>query len=117
MNDPPTDPIAAARRSYAEELRLTAHVRSPAVIAAFATVLRERFVGPGPWRVLSPMGPAEHWTDSRDFPVVRPAQGKQRGAPLANHARVLLGLCQPQSVSLKPGIAADAEKQAEVAVR
>ena len=69
MNDPPTDPIAAARRSYAEELRLTAHVRSPAVIAAFATVPRERFVGPGPWHVLSPMGPAEHWMAANADPV------------------------------------------------
>ena len=68
MNDPPTDPIAAARRSYAEELRLTAHVRSPAVIAAFAAVPRERFVGPGPWHVLSPMGPAEHWTTQMPIP-------------------------------------------------
>jgi hypothetical protein len=43
MNGPPTDPIATARRLYAEELRFTAHVRSPAVVAAFAVVPRWSF--------------------------------------------------------------------------
>jgi hypothetical protein len=57
-----TDPIAIARQSYAEELYFTAHIRSPAVRAAFATVPRERFVGSGPWRVRSPMDMAEYWT-------------------------------------------------------
>ena len=60
MNDPPTDTIAAARRSYAEELRLTAQVRSPAVIAAFATVPRERFVGPGSWLLAAARNRASH---------------------------------------------------------
>jgi protein-L-isoaspartate(D-aspartate) O-methyltransferase len=54
--------IEAARQSYAEELRFIAAVRSPAVIAAFASVPRERFVGPGPWRILSAMFTAEYWT-------------------------------------------------------
>src|SRR5271165_6663491 len=56
------DDIAEARRSFAEELRHTAHVRSPAVVDAFATVPRERFAGPGPWRILSPMRGPEYWT-------------------------------------------------------
>jgi protein-L-isoaspartate(D-aspartate) O-methyltransferase len=46
--------IAAARRWFAEELRYVAHVRSPAVVEAFANVPREQFAGPGPWRLLSP---------------------------------------------------------------
>lgn len=50
------DPIALARQAYAEELRFTAHVHRPEVAAAFAAVPRERFVGPGPWRVRSPVG-------------------------------------------------------------
>src|SRR6516162_10570489 len=54
--------IAEARRRYAEELRFTARVGSRAVIDAFATVPRERFFGPGPWRVLSPMALGEYWT-------------------------------------------------------
>jgi protein-L-isoaspartate(D-aspartate) O-methyltransferase len=45
-------PIEAARQFYAEELQYLAHLKSGAVFNAFATVPRERFVGPGPWRVL-----------------------------------------------------------------
>jgi protein-L-isoaspartate(D-aspartate) O-methyltransferase len=54
--------VEEARRRFAEELRYTARVRSPRVVAAFATVPREHFMGPGPWRVLSPMNIAEYWT-------------------------------------------------------
>jgi protein-L-isoaspartate(D-aspartate) O-methyltransferase len=57
-----TDDIAQARRWFAEELRHTAHVRSPAVVQAFATVPREHFAGPGPWRLLSPIGGPDYWT-------------------------------------------------------
>src|SRR5215472_7741089 len=53
--------VEKARRRYAEELRFTAGLRSHAVIHAFATVPREDFVGPGPWRVLSPMALGEYW--------------------------------------------------------
>jgi hypothetical protein len=42
------DRVEAARRSFAEELRHTAWVRSPAVVEAFATVEREQFCGPDP---------------------------------------------------------------------
>jgi protein-L-isoaspartate O-methyltransferase len=80
------DDIGRARRWFAEELRHTAHVRSPAVVEAFATVPREHFAGPGPWRVLSPMRGPDYWTtddadprrlchDRRDAPAQqRPAQ-------------------------------------------
>jgi protein-L-isoaspartate(D-aspartate) O-methyltransferase len=44
--------IDAARHFYAEELRFVAHVAGEAVIRAFASVPRERFLGPGPWQVL-----------------------------------------------------------------
>jgi protein-L-isoaspartate(D-aspartate) O-methyltransferase len=50
------------RGKVAEELRFTANVSSRAVVTAFATVPRERFVGPGPWRILSPMRLREDWT-------------------------------------------------------
>jgi protein-L-isoaspartate(D-aspartate) O-methyltransferase len=47
MND-----TAAFRRFFAEELRAVAHLRSDAIVRAFATVRREDFLGPGPWQVL-----------------------------------------------------------------
>lgn len=53
---------AEARAWYAEELCFTARVSSAAVIEAFATVPRERFVGPGPWRIRSPMNMDEYWS-------------------------------------------------------
>ena len=61
LSERPED-IGRARRWFAEELRHTAHVRSPAVVEAFATVPREHFAGPGPWRVLSPMRGFDYWT-------------------------------------------------------
>ena len=54
--------IKQARQRYAEELRFTARVGSREVVTAFASVPRERFVGPGPWRVRSPMNMREYWT-------------------------------------------------------
>ena len=58
--------LEQARRWYAEELRFTADIRSRAVIGAFATVPRERFVRPGPWRIRSPFWRStpgkQYWT-------------------------------------------------------
>ena len=53
--------ISVARTWFADELRHTAGVQSPAVVNAFATVPRERFCGPGPWRLLSPMRMEQYW--------------------------------------------------------
>lgn len=53
-----TGTIEAARRCYAEELRSLAHISSPALLAVFSTVPRERFVGPGPWRI---KGMGRYW--------------------------------------------------------
>ncbi len=44
--------LAEARRWFAEELRAICHLGDERIVEAFATVPRERFVGPGPWRVL-----------------------------------------------------------------
>jgi protein-L-isoaspartate(D-aspartate) O-methyltransferase len=41
-----------ARRHFAEELRVVSHIGSERVVEAFAAVPRERFAGPGPWRLL-----------------------------------------------------------------
>ncbi len=56
------DPVEAARHFYAEELRFTTRIGSPRLVSAFGTVPRERFVGPGPWRVKSPWNTSEYWT-------------------------------------------------------
>ncbi len=39
------------RKFYAEEIRAVAGVRSDALVRAFATVPREHFLGPGPWKL------------------------------------------------------------------
>jgi protein-L-isoaspartate(D-aspartate) O-methyltransferase len=54
-----TGQVEAARRFYAEELRFLAQISSRALVAAFATVPRERFVGQGPWRIVGQRG---SWT-------------------------------------------------------
>jgi protein-L-isoaspartate(D-aspartate) O-methyltransferase len=56
------DPVQSARRWFAQEVRYSARVQSAAVVEAFATVPREHFSGPGPWRILSPMGGSDYWT-------------------------------------------------------
>ena len=44
--------VAPIRRFYAEEeIGILGGVESPAIIEAFATVPRERFLGPGPWNL------------------------------------------------------------------
>ncbi|BCP52809.1 O-methyltransferase [Kaistia sp. 32K] len=57
-----TDAVAEARRAYAEDLRSRAGLRSEALVEAFATVPRERFVGPAPWRIKNPSEFADFWT-------------------------------------------------------
>jgi protein-L-isoaspartate(D-aspartate) O-methyltransferase len=51
MNSP--ESLAQLRRWYAEELRFAGPVESDAVLRAFASVPRERFLGPGPWQAHS----------------------------------------------------------------
>jgi protein-L-isoaspartate(D-aspartate) O-methyltransferase len=53
--------LQAIRGWYAEELRYVAAVKSPAVVSAFATVPRERFLGPGPWLIGTGAGPDKYW--------------------------------------------------------
>jgi protein-L-isoaspartate(D-aspartate) O-methyltransferase len=44
--------LATVRRTYAEELRAIAHLRSEALVEALARVPREHFLGPGPWQIV-----------------------------------------------------------------
>jgi protein-L-isoaspartate(D-aspartate) O-methyltransferase len=58
--------LARARRQFADELGVVGHVLDRRVVDAFAAVPRERFVGPGPWRLLNM---AEgYWTTPDDDP-------------------------------------------------
>lgn len=56
------DAIADARRAFAESLRRRVPLHSAALVAAFASVARERFVGPGPWRIKNPAEAVDFWT-------------------------------------------------------
>src|SRR5689334_4561560 len=46
--------IDELRQYYAEEIRAVANVQTEALVAAFAKVLRENFLGPGPWQIVNP---------------------------------------------------------------
>lgn len=46
--------LTQVRAAFAEMLREEVGVRSAALVRAFATVHREDFVGPGPWKILVP---------------------------------------------------------------
>jgi protein-L-isoaspartate(D-aspartate) O-methyltransferase len=46
--------IEECRRFYAEEIRFAAGLQSPSLVEAFASVPREKFLGPGPWEIGSP---------------------------------------------------------------
>ena len=60
--------IATVRTWYAEELRYAAAVKSKDVIRAFATVPRERFLGPGPWLICTGEAPNKYWSTEDDDP-------------------------------------------------
>lgn len=58
--------LAQARHWFAEDLRVIGHLLDERVIDAFATVPRERFAGPGPWRILHFAD--GYWTTPDDDP-------------------------------------------------
>jgi protein-L-isoaspartate(D-aspartate) O-methyltransferase len=58
--------LAVIRRQYARQVLFAAGVASPALEGAFAEVARERFLGPGPWKVF-------RWTGYVDTPDADPA--------------------------------------------
>lgn len=46
--------LKAVRRRYAEHVCALAEADAPELVRAFSVVPRERFVGPGPWRIIGP---------------------------------------------------------------
>jgi protein-L-isoaspartate(D-aspartate) O-methyltransferase len=51
------DDLEQIRRAYAERLRVSGRLKSSALVEALARVPRERFLGPGPWQIVSPGAP------------------------------------------------------------
>ncbi len=58
--------IADIRRWFAEDLRVCCHLGDERLVDAFATVPREAFVGPGPWRLYHHRD--GYWTTPDDRP-------------------------------------------------
>jgi protein-L-isoaspartate(D-aspartate) O-methyltransferase len=48
--------VAIARRAYARQVMAAVGLTNPRIEAAFATVERERYLGPGPWLILRSAG-------------------------------------------------------------
>ena len=87
MQPSTADPSESARHFYAEELCRINHISSPAILAAFSTVQRERFVGPGPWMIQT--SGTEYFTETADsrnvyqdaLIVLDPAKRLNNGQP------------------------------------
>jgi len=85
------DELMAMRRWYAEDLRLRTPVRrNMSVVEAFAAVPRERFLGPGPWRILpdartdlpfTTPDDAPHWLYHDVLVTIDPARRLNNGLP------------------------------------
>ncbi|HMD35142.1 MAG TPA: methyltransferase domain-containing protein, partial [Vicinamibacterales bacterium] len=75
-----TTELDLRRRFFAEELEAICKLRSPRLVEAFATVAREKFLGPGPWTVMA----------DADFmmPGQPPLQVRMRTTPDADPSRV-----------------------------
>ena len=46
--------LSDIRQFYAEEIRAVSNLQTPGLIKGFATVPREKFLGPGPWQIVKP---------------------------------------------------------------
>lgn len=85
------DDMARMRSWYAEDLRLrTPVLRNPSVVAAYAAVPRENFLGPGPWRILSDNrtdlpfqtpDASPHWPYHDVLVAIDPARALNNGMP------------------------------------
>ena len=58
--------VAEARRWYADEVRYASGAESEQIIEAFATVPRERFLGAGPWQILTFSGGQARYVETPD---------------------------------------------------
>jgi protein-L-isoaspartate(D-aspartate) O-methyltransferase len=85
-----TRDLAAFRRVYAEMVCAAAGSKDPRLLEAFATVPRERFLGPGPWKFLASPVTRVYMETPSDDPVylyedrlfaIDPARGLNNGLP------------------------------------
>jgi protein-L-isoaspartate(D-aspartate) O-methyltransferase len=91
--------LAQLRADFAVRVMQEARVNDPRLQSAFATVPREAFLGPGPWRVIPRRGHGYAWTPD-DHPrhvlqdilvAIDPARGLNNGQP-SFHARLIHAL-------------------------
>lgn len=77
---------ARTRSVYARAVTAAAHVRNPAVEAAFAAVPREQFLGPPPWQVMVGLGGTQTTNDPEALyqdalVAIDPGRGINNGEP------------------------------------
>lgn len=86
----PSLSLEEARAEFAESLRVLADVRSEALVRAFGRVPRERYIGPGPWKILVPPDLLTYLDTPDDDPrrlcanvlvALDPARGLNNGEP------------------------------------
>jgi protein-L-isoaspartate(D-aspartate) O-methyltransferase len=64
-----TEDSGAARKRYANSIRKEVHLRSGRLVRALAEVPREKYLGPGPWKILRPSNLGEYVVTPDDNPV------------------------------------------------
>jgi len=64
-----THDLAAFRRVYAEMVCAAAGSKNPRLLQAFATVPRELYLGPGPWKFLASPMTRDYMETPSDDPV------------------------------------------------
>src|SRR5437763_452110 len=91
--------LAAHRSFFADLVTATVGIRAPEsrLRAAFAAIPRERFVGPGPWRVFTAAGYIETPTDDpaflyQDVTVALRPEGQINNGQPTLHAACLAAL-------------------------
>ncbi len=94
--------VESVRRFYAEELCRLNGISSPAILAAFAAVPRERFVGPGPWIVQS-SGTSWFTQDSDPRRLYRDALIVLDEAKRLNNGQPSLWAIHLDLLSVRPG--------------
>ena len=85
--------VEDCRRFYAQEIRFAANLSSPALIEAFATVPREKFLGAPPWQIGSPEQRAMSLTGATGLSYVPTSD------PCDLYHNVLVGLDIPRNVN------------------